>query len=183
MPRHPNSAVTIVAALARLNWLHDRAMRWTLRRNLDRLWAGDPEPLLATYADDIRFTFPGRSSWAGEFRGKAEVARWLRRFVRVGLRFEVHEILVVGPPWAATLCLWFTDRLTDAGGNRGLREPERDHGQALLGQDHLLRGHAEGRRAMRTWRRMGYALLRSGSAGNGRLGSFPRLLVRQSRAA
>src|ERR687897_3723264 len=102
----------------------NRVVRWAFRRNLARLWAGDPEPLLATYADDVRFCFPGGSSWAGEFRGKEEVARWLRRFVRVGLRFEVHEILVVGPPWDATLCLWFTDRLTDAGGevvyqNRG----------------------------------------------------------------
>ena len=124
MLRPPNPLVTIVAALAGLNWLHARAVRWAIRRNLTRLWAGDPEPLLATYVDDVHFTFPGRSSWAGEFRGKEEVARWLRRFVRVGLRFEVHEILVVGRPWDATLCLWFTDRLTDADGgvvyeNRG----------------------------------------------------------------
>jgi len=124
MPRPPNALVTIVAALAALNWVHARAVRWAFQRNLARLWAGDPEPLLATYADDVRFCFPGRSSWAGDFRGKEEVARWLRRFVRVGLRFAVHEILVVGPPWDATLCLWFTDRLTDADGgvvyeNRG----------------------------------------------------------------
>ena len=124
MLRPPNPLVTIVAALAGLNWLHARAVRWAIRRNLTRLWAGNPEPLLATYVDDVHFTFPGRSSWAGEFRGKEEVARWLGRFVRVGLRFEVHEILVVGRPWDATLCLWFTDRLTDAGGevvyeNRG----------------------------------------------------------------
>jgi ketosteroid isomerase-like protein len=124
MPRGPNVPVTIVAVLASLNWLHARTVRWSIRRNLARLWVGDPEPLLANYADDVRFTFPGHSSWAGEFRGKEEVARWLGRFVRVGLRFAVHEILVVGPPWDATLCLWFTDRLTDPNGgvvyeNRG----------------------------------------------------------------
>jgi hypothetical protein len=33
------------------------AVRWMLRRNLARLGAGDPEPLLATYADDVRFIF------------------------------------------------------------------------------------------------------------------------------
>ena len=127
MPPRPNPPVAVLAALATLaglNWLHARAVRWAIRRNLARLWAGDPGPLLATYADDVRFSFPGRSSWAGEFRGKAEVARWLGRFVRVGLRFEVREILVAGPPWDATLCLWFTDRLGGADGglvyeNRG----------------------------------------------------------------
>ena len=121
--RPPNPLVTTVAALAALNWLHAHTVRWALRRNLAHLWAGDPKPLLASYAKDVRFSFPGRSSWSGEFRSKEEVARWLARFVRVGLRFEVHEILVVGPPWGATLCVWFTDRLTDDGGlvyeNRG----------------------------------------------------------------
>jgi len=44
--------------------------------------------------------------------------------VRVGLRFEVHEILVAGPPWNTTVCLWLTDRLTAPAGevvyaNRG----------------------------------------------------------------
>lgn len=124
MRQRLNPLIVGVAAFAGLDWLHSRAVAWAVRRNLARLWAGDPQPLLATYADDVRFTFPGRSSWAGEFRGKDEVASWLRRFVRVGLRFEVHDILVAGPPWNATLCLWFTDRLADAGGatvyeNRG----------------------------------------------------------------
>jgi len=124
MRRHLNPLTASIALLAGLNWLHARAVRWAIRRNLARLWAGDPGPLLAGYAEDVRFSFPGRSSWSGEFRGKEEVARWLGRFVRVGLRFEVHEIFVVGPPWSATLCLWFTDRLTDGAGvlvyeNRG----------------------------------------------------------------
>lgn len=117
MPRRLNPLVTVVAALAALDWLHARAVAWAIRRNLARLWAGDPAPLLATYADDVRFSFPGRSSWAGEFRGREEVAHWLGRFVRVGLRFEVHEILVGGPPWDATVCLWFTDRLAGDDGH------------------------------------------------------------------
>ncbi|MGF1472497.1 MAG: nuclear transport factor 2 family protein [Rubrobacteraceae bacterium] len=95
-----------------------------LRRNLAKLWAGDPEPLLATYSEDVHFVFPGRSSWAADRRGKEEVRRWLERFVRVGLRFEVREILVSGPPWNTSMCLWFIDRLPTPDGevvyeNRG----------------------------------------------------------------
>jgi ketosteroid isomerase-like protein len=114
----------LAAALGALPALYAWAVRSMLRRNLGRLWAGDPTPLLATYADDVHFVFPGRSSWAADLRGKDEVERWLRRFVRVGLQFEVHEILVAGPPWNTTVCLWFTDLLTTPDGevvyaNRG----------------------------------------------------------------
>lgn len=117
MPRRQERPTALLAALAAalaaaLPPLYVWVVRRMLRRNLGRLWTGNPEPLLATYADDVRFVFPGRSSWAGDFRGKDEVRRWLERFVRVGLRFEVHEILVDGPPWDTGVCLWFTDRLT-----------------------------------------------------------------------
>lgn len=105
-----------VAVVAALNWVYTWTVRWMLRRNMARLWAGDPEPLLATYADDVRFVFPGRSSWSADARGKAAVRRWLERFVKVGLRFEIHDLLVSGPPWRTTICLWFTDRLNDPNG-------------------------------------------------------------------
>ena len=115
MPRRHELPATLLAALAALLAslppLYAWAVRRMLRRNLARLWAGGPEPLLANYADDVRFVFPGRSSWAADLRGKDEVRRWLERFVRVGLRFEVREILVNGPPWGTSVCLWFTDRL------------------------------------------------------------------------
>lgn len=122
--RHDRSAALFLTLAAALSPLYRWAIRTMLRRNLGRLWAGDPEPLLATYADDVRFVFPGRSSWAADFRGKDGVRRWLERFVRVGLRFEAREILVDGPPWNTTVCLWFTDRLAAPNGevvyeNRG----------------------------------------------------------------
>lgn len=129
MARYQERLATLFATLATalavaLPPLYRWAVRRMLSRNLARLWAGDPEPLLATYADDVRFVFPGRSSWAGDLKGKDEVRSWLERFVRVGLRFEVHEILVDGPPWDTAVCLWFTDRLAAPDGevvyeNRG----------------------------------------------------------------
>jgi ketosteroid isomerase-like protein len=128
MPRQCRRSVALgtalAAALGALPPLYAWAVRSMLRSNLGRLWAGDPTPLLDSYADNVHFVFPGRSSWAADLRGRDEVERWLRRFVRVGLHFEVHELLVAGPPWDTTVCLWFTDRLTAPDGevvyaNRG----------------------------------------------------------------
>jgi ketosteroid isomerase-like protein len=113
MPRRSAALVMVLAAaLGALPPLYAWAVRSMLRSNLGRLWAGDPRSLLATYADDVHFVFPCRSSWAADLRGRDEAERWLGRFVRIGLHFEVHEILVAGPPWNSTVCLWFTDRLT-----------------------------------------------------------------------
>ena len=92
--------------------LYGWAVRTMLRLNLHRLREGDFEPLFRTYTNDIRFVFPGHNSWAGEFRGRAVVERWVRRVYQVGLRLEPHEILVMGPPWDTTVCLRFTDRCT-----------------------------------------------------------------------
>jgi hypothetical protein len=82
-----------------------------LRRNIRRLRAGDIEPLFSNYADDVRFVFPGESSWKADLRGKQEVKRWVQRFMQVGLQLEPHEILVAGLPWNTTVCLYFTDQI------------------------------------------------------------------------
>jgi hypothetical protein len=75
------------------------------------------EGLLSTYADDVHFSFYGNNSWAGEYHGKDQVRPWIERFYRVGLNLTVHEILVSGPPWNTTVCLYLTDDLRDAEGN------------------------------------------------------------------
>ncbi len=115
----------LVAVLGILPALYRWIVRAMLRRNLRHLREGDLESLFSTYADDIRFVFPGKNSWAGEFRGKDEVKRWVRRVYQVGLRLEPHEMLVVGPPWDTTVALRFTDRCTAPDGtvvyaNRGM---------------------------------------------------------------
>lgn len=99
--------------------------RMLVRRSLRMHRARDVEGLLSTYADDVRFVFPGTSSWAVDVRGKAAVGAWLRRFHSVGLVLEVDDILVGGPPWKTRAALHFTDHATDAGGrvvyeNRGV---------------------------------------------------------------
>ena len=121
----PVVALVVAVVFGLLPALYAWAVRSMLRRTLRRLRGGDLEPLFSTYADDIRFVFPGHTSWAGEFRGREEVERWVRRVYQVGLRLEPHEILVMGPPWNTTVCLRFTDRCTAPDGtivytNRGM---------------------------------------------------------------
>ena len=44
--------------------------RDALRESVRRVNAGDPRLLFATYARDVRFVFPGDSSWGGDYRGR-----------------------------------------------------------------------------------------------------------------
>ena len=89
------------------SWLAKRI----LSRNMARLRAGDYRPLLRLDAKDIRFRFPGDSSWAGEIRGKQELERWLQRFVAAGIQIFPDEVVAKGPPWNMTLCVRGTDHL------------------------------------------------------------------------
>jgi len=82
-----------------LSWLAKKL----LARDMARLRAGDYRPQLSRVAEDVRFRFPGSSSWATELQGKKDLERWLQRFVRVGLQIYPDEVVVKGPPWNTTL--------------------------------------------------------------------------------
>ena len=105
--------------------MYGTIVRFMMRRAIQRINAGDIGPFLSTYADDATLVFPGQNSWAGEHRGKDKIEQFYRRFVRVGLQVEPHEIVVNGLPWNTTVCLRFTDRATASDGtvvyeNRGV---------------------------------------------------------------
>jgi ketosteroid isomerase-like protein len=108
--------VTVAAMFSLVRVLYGGVLRYVLRGALRRLKTGDPGPVLRLLASDVRFRFPGRSSWAADARGRDEVDRWLRRFVDVGMRLDVDDILVAGPPWATRVCVRFTDYYTDEHG-------------------------------------------------------------------
>jgi ketosteroid isomerase-like protein len=84
-----------------LSWLAKRVLTY----NLTRLNAGDYRPTLRLDAKDVRFRFPGDSSWAIELEGKDALERWLRRFVDTGLQIFADEVVAQGPPSNMTLCL------------------------------------------------------------------------------
>jgi ketosteroid isomerase-like protein len=82
-----------------------------LKRNMARLREGDYRPLLRLDARDIRFRFPGDSSWAADIDNRADLERWLARFVQTGLQIFPDEVLAQGPPWNTRLCVRGTDHL------------------------------------------------------------------------
>jgi ketosteroid isomerase-like protein len=84
-----------------LSWLAKRM----LARDMARMRAGDYRPQLRRVAKDVRFRFPGDSSWATELQGRDELERWLQRFVHVGLQIFPDEVVVKGPPWRTTLAV------------------------------------------------------------------------------
>jgi ketosteroid isomerase-like protein len=95
------------------SWLAKKLITFVMGRTR----AGDVRPTLFLDAADVKLTFPGRNSWSGEFRGKDEVARWLRRFAAVGLQIFPDEVVATGMPWRTTVCVRGRDHLNDADGN------------------------------------------------------------------
>jgi ketosteroid isomerase-like protein len=101
-----------------------------LSHNMERLNAGDPGPQLRLIREDSRLTFPGRSSWSGEFVGKEAVREWLERFARSGLQISADEVVVKGFPWRTTICVRGTDYL---------RSPD---GELVYENRYVIWGHA-----------------------------------------
>ena len=65
-----------------LSWLAKKV----IARSMAGANKGDLGLTLRMDAEDVRFTFPGDSSWGGVYRGKSELEPWLRRFADVGLQ-------------------------------------------------------------------------------------------------
>lgn len=119
------TTVAAAAAVAALPALYSFGVRRMLHRTIRRVNEGDIDAALRGYADDVRFSFPGESSWGGHLRGKEQVGAWVRRFSAVGLQLEPETIVVSGPPWATEVCVLFNDYCEDPRGkivytNRGV---------------------------------------------------------------
>jgi ketosteroid isomerase-like protein len=95
-----------------LSWLAKKVLSHTMARTR----AGDIGPTLRMEANDVRFRFPGKSSWSGEMRGKDEVERWLQRFARVGIKTFPDEVVAKGFPWNTTICVRGHDYLRSPAG-------------------------------------------------------------------
>ena len=99
------------------------SVRALLRRNATALLDGrNPGPLLKMYANDAVLEFPGESSWGPEYRGKAEIEGFLRRFLAAGLTGSIGHVFVSGPPWATRIAAEFDDWALDDSGVRKVYE-------------------------------------------------------------
>jgi len=84
-----------------LSWLAGKL----IAHNMRRLREGDPSPTVRMYAEDVRFSFPGGSSFAPGASDKRELTRWLERFVETGLQIYPDEVVLKGWPWRQTICV------------------------------------------------------------------------------
>ena len=98
--------------------------RWAVAKGIRlgyrRLVAGKPGLVLALAADDVEFSFPGDNSFAGILVGKQALATWVRRFASLQPRFDIHDVLVAGPPWNTRVALTFSDAIGADYQNRGM---------------------------------------------------------------
>jgi ketosteroid isomerase-like protein len=92
--------------------VYKATVRKLVRHGVAKLNAGDPDFLLSLAAPDIELAFAGDNSWSAmhrpvekgrtafvTHRGIDEARSFAERFVAEGIRFEIEEILVNGPPW------------------------------------------------------------------------------------
>jgi ketosteroid isomerase-like protein len=97
-----------------LSWLAKKM----IARNMEAASAGDIAPTLKMDAKDVRFRFPGDSSWGTELEGKERLEPWLRRFADAGLQISPDEVVLQGFPWKQTICIRGTDHLDTPEGER-----------------------------------------------------------------
>ena len=97
-----------------LSWLAKKM----ISHNMAKAREGEIGPTLRMDAEDVRFRFPGDSSWAAELEGKEEVEKWLRRFADVGLQIYPDEVVLKGFPWKQTICVRGHDFLDTPEGER-----------------------------------------------------------------
>ena len=109
---HPPSVLLGAAGALAARAALPHLLRFKLRRDLDRLNAGDPRPLLAGFTDDAVLHFHhGPHRWSGTHTGKDAIASFLREFLAAGLHGQLGRLWISGPPWALQLCVRFDDRV------------------------------------------------------------------------
>jgi ketosteroid isomerase-like protein len=84
-----------------LSWLAEKM----IAHNMKAIRAGDLKPTVALYSDDVKFSFPGVSSFAPGASNKRELEHWLSRFVEIGLQIYPDQVILKGFPWRQTICV------------------------------------------------------------------------------
>ena len=146
MNRIRGAAVLGLMAGLALRPLLRRVLMVRLGRDVGRINEGDYRPFLDAYAEDAVLYFnDGQHRWAGDHRGKPAIEGFLRDFVAAGLKVELKDLWLSGPPWDMTVIGRVDDEAGAPGGellySNRVGAPTADP----LGQDRpprrLLRGH------------------------------------------
>jgi hypothetical protein len=109
-------------------WLVARITRWAV---LDLVSGGSglPQRLMA---DEIRFTFPGTSSFAADTSTSDELKAWISRFAALRPAYEILDVLVAGPPWNTRVAVRLRDRIGDDYSNEGMQYLRMRWGKMIL---------------------------------------------------
>lgn len=103
--------------------MYKASVRAMVRRGIRELNEGDPSFLLRLASPDAELCFPGDNSWSTMFhpfvkgtkvhvthRGIDECRAFAERFAAEGLRIDIEEILVNGPPWRTRVAVRASDQ-------------------------------------------------------------------------
>jgi SnoaL-like domain len=90
--------------------MYARLIERHTRRVYAHFNARNAEPAINRFAEDAHLIFRGRSSLAADIHGKSEIAVWLRNLMKLGLRWEIHDVVIQGPPSNTRLVTWYTVR-------------------------------------------------------------------------
>ncbi len=117
MNRTDTIAGAAIAIAARA--LLPRLLLVKFARDVRRLNAGDHSSLLDAYAEDAVLHFnDGDHRWAGEWRGKGNIGRFLDNFTAARIQGEIKQLAVSGPLWALTMWVRFDDHADGPDGSR-----------------------------------------------------------------
>ncbi len=106
----------LMAGLA-LRPLLRRILIMRLGGDIARINEGDYRPFLNAYADEAVLHFnDGPHRWSGEHRGKPAIERFLRDFVAAGLKVELKDLWLSGPPWRMVVIGRLDDESRGPGG-------------------------------------------------------------------
>jgi len=98
--------------------MYKRIVGQLVVRAFQQLSRQDTATLLAKTTAEIEHTFPGNHALGGTRYTRAGFEQWLHRLFALfpDLRFELHDVLVAGPPWNTRVAVTWTDRGTTADG-------------------------------------------------------------------
>ncbi len=117
MNRIRGAAVLGLMAGLALRPLLRRVLMVRLGRDVGRINEGDYQPFLDAYAEDAVLHFnDGQHRWAGDHRGKPAIEGFLRDFVAAGLKVELKDLWLSGPPWNMTVIGRVDDEARAPGG-------------------------------------------------------------------
>lgn len=116
---NPKSVLTGAALAVVGRALIPKLLLVKFEQDVKKLNAGDHSSLLDAYADDAVLHFnDGDHRWAGDWRGKAGIDRFLQNYTAAKVQGEIKQIAISGPPWALTMLVRFDDYADGPDGTR-----------------------------------------------------------------